>query len=77
MRRIQRKPRYRINKGPCPFCEGEADLDYKNPESLSKFISDRGKILGRSRTGVCQKHQKRLAKAVKRARHLGMMRFVS
>ena len=59
----------------CPFCDG-LELDYKKPEILRRFITDRGKIIGRSRTGVCAKHQRRLGKAIKRARHLALLPFV-
>lgn len=59
----------------CSFCKDKKEPDYKESESLRKFISDRGKILGRSKTGICQKHQKRLAAAIKRARHLALLPF--
>ena len=46
-------------------------------EILRKFISDRGKISSRSRTGVCAKHQRSMTKAIKRARHLALLPFVA
>lgn len=52
-------------------------FDYKDPEILGKFVSDRGKIIGRSRTGLSAKQQRRLAKAVKRARYLGLLPFTT
>ena len=51
--------------------------DYKQVEVLEKFVSDRGKISPRSRTGLSAKNQKRLAIAVKRARHLALLPFVA
>ena len=49
--------------------------DYKNYEVLDKFMSDRAKISGRDRSGLCAKHQRQLAAAVKRARHLALLPF--
>jgi len=60
----------------CYFCQNKKLPDYKLVEVLSKFISDRGKILSVSKTGVCAKHQRKLAKAIKQARHLGLLPFV-
>lgn len=59
----------------CAFCKAEKEPDYKDPESLSSQMTDRGKIIGRSRSGLCAKHQRRLAKAVKRARILALLPF--
>lgn len=69
-RKILPKPKY------CFFCQDEVLPDWKNPEVLKRCISERGKILGVDRTGLCQKHQRRLAQAVKRARFLGLLPFV-
>jgi len=44
---------------------------------LPKFISDRGKIMSREKSGVCSRHQRRLAKAIKYDRHLALLPFVS
>ena len=60
----------------CGFCEENKEPDYKEVESLGRFVTDRGKLVGRSRSGLCQKHQRRMAVAVKRARHLGLLPFV-
>jgi len=61
--------------GNCPFCRNAGEPDYKNYTELAKFISDRAKIIGRNRSGVCPKHQRRLAIEIKRARHLGLLPF--
>jgi small subunit ribosomal protein S18 len=66
-----------IVTGPCPFCKGEIEPDYKDIDKISRFVSDRGKILGGSRTGVCSKHQRRLTRAIKNARHLGLLPFTA
>jgi small subunit ribosomal protein S18 len=63
-------------KASCYFCQEKKDPSYKKVKTLRKFVSDREKIYGRSKTGLCQKHQRRLAKEVKRARHLALLPFV-
>ena len=61
----------------CFYCQDKKEPDYKQWKVLRKFITDRGKIVGRSKTGVCAKHQRRLAQAIKRARHLALLPFVA
>lgn len=62
----------------CPFVTaGFKDIDYKDTNTLSKFITDRGKILPRRITGVSAYFQKRLAEAIKRARHMALLPFVA
>ena len=61
----------------CFFCQSGKMLDYKETETLSRFVSDRGKIISRTKSGVCAKHQRRLAREVKRARYLGLIPFVA
>ncbi|MEJ2348090.1 MAG: 30S ribosomal protein S18 [Patescibacteria group bacterium] len=60
----------------CPFCKSGKEPSYKDYESLKKFLTDRSKIIGEDRSGLCAKHQRRLSIAVKRARHLGLLPFV-
>jgi len=58
----------------CQFCSGELEItDYHDDRMLRRFISDTAKILPRRRTGVCAKHQRRLAMTVKRARMLAII----
>lgn len=52
-------------------------IDYKNPEFLLKFINEQGKILPRRLTGTSAKYQKKVATAVKRARHLAILPYVA
>ena len=52
-------------------------VDYKNPDYLIKFINEQGKILPRRLTGTSQKYQKKVNKAVKRARHLAILAYVA
>lgn len=51
--------------------------DYRNTTLLKKFITERGKIVGKSRSGLCSTHQRELGTAVKRARHLALLQFSS
>jgi len=61
----------------CFFCQGGVIPDYKEPEVLRRFISERGKIISRTRSGVCAKHQRRLAGEIKKARYLALLPFVA
>ena len=62
----------------CPFvASGIKRIDYKDIETLSKFITERGKIIPRRITGVCAHYQKMLAAAVKKARFMALLPFVS
>ena len=60
----------------CYFCQkGVEDIEFKETEVLKRFISGMAKIKARKKTGVCSKHQRRLAEAIKRARYLGLLPF--
>lgn len=62
----------------CAFCaERVRTPDYKDTKRLQRYLSDRGKILPRRRTGTCARHQRGLTTAIKRARHLAMLPFVA
>ena len=68
--------RYVPKRKVCAFCVAKVEvIDYKEPSLLIRYISDRAKIEPRHRTGTCAKHQRALAVAVKRARHLAMLPF--
>lgn len=68
--------RYIPKRKVCSFCVAHVEtIDYKDPAMLRRYISDRGKIEPRSKTGTCAKHQRALAQAVKRARHLALLPF--
>jgi small subunit ribosomal protein S18 len=65
-------------KRPCRFCESkEVYIDYKDEKRLLKYISEQGKIIPKRITGTCAKHQRQLVQAVKRARHLALIPYVS
>jgi len=62
----------------CKFTKAGLEyIDYKNVDMLNRFINDQGKILPRRVTGTSAKHQRQLAKAVKRARFLGLIPYVA
>ena len=61
----------------CPVCASGADVDYKDVNLLRKFLTERGKIQGRVRTGLCSKHQRQVTLAVKRARIMALLPFVA
>ena len=70
-------PRFRKQrKKVCLLCSDKNFvLDYKNPEQLRKFISDKGKILPRRITGNCAKHQRHIAEQIKRARAIALLPY--
>ncbi len=71
------RPRYVPSRKVCSFCASKVEtIDYKDPQKLRGYISDRGKIQPRRRTGTCAKHQRILARAIKRARHLALLPYV-
>ncbi len=79
--RGDREPRSRNRKGRkkvCAFCVDKIhDIDYKDVPRLRRYLSDRGKIVPRRVTGTCARHQRQLTIAIKRARHLAFLPFVT
>lgn len=61
----------------CFFCQHKIEPSFKDIDNLSKFLSPRKKILGRDKTGVCAKHQRKLTKEIKHARYLSLLPYVS
>jgi small subunit ribosomal protein S18 len=59
----------------CLFCETKTLPSYKEYEILTKFLSDRGRILSRERSGICAKHQRKMAVEIQRARFLALLPF--
>ena len=71
------KARYIPKRKVCSFCRDKVeDINYKDTVQLRPFISDRGKIAPRRKTGTCARHQRILAVAIKRARHLALLPYV-
>ncbi len=70
--------RYIPKRKVCPFCvDRSRKIDYKEVETLRRFISDRGKMELRHRTGVCARHQRMLSTELKRARYLALLPYTA
>jgi len=68
---------YFTRKKYCLFCKEKIKLiDYKDSKTLGNYILETGKILPARVSGTCSYHQKQLTKAIKRARHMGLLKFV-
>lgn len=68
--------RYYPRRKVCNFCMDQIDeIDYKDIGRMRRYVSDRGKIEPRRQTGTCAKHQRALAVAIKRARHVALIPF--
>ena len=80
-REVQKSSRpaaHQRRKKVCIFCEEHAEsIDYKDVAKLRKFISERSKILPRRVTGCCAYHQRELTTAIKRARQVALIPYVS
>lgn len=69
---------YARRRKVCRFCIEKTDhIDYKDVRLLSQFVPERGKILPSRVSGVCAPHQKRLMRAIKRARNIALLPFAS
>ena len=78
--RRPRRPggRYVPRRKVCAFCVDKVpSVDYKDVGRLGRYISDRGKIESRRNTGTCAKHQRSLAVALKRARHMALLPYTA
>jgi small subunit ribosomal protein S18 len=72
------RPRRRGRRKVCKFCADKAaHIDYKDIRTLEKFVTERGKIMPRRMSGVCAKHQRELAIAIKRARVVALLPYVA
>ena len=73
-RPMNRKSRKKV----CTFCVEKSDfIDYKDSQKLRRFMSERSKILPRRVTGTCAAHQRELTVAIKRARHVALLPYIS
>jgi small subunit ribosomal protein S18 len=76
-KRTGKRPQRFFRKKPCALClQGVEHVDYKDVELLRKYISYNAKILPRRITGICTRHQRMLANAIKRARIVALLPFV-
>ena len=72
MRRYIARPKF------CQFCvDKNVEIDYKQVDMLRRFVTEEGKIRPRRQSGTCAKHQRELASAVRRARHLAFLPYVA
>ena len=77
-RMLKRKPMFPIRKKVCRFCsEKRSSMDYKDVPRLQKFLTEKGKIIPSRISGNCAKHQRQLARAIKRARAISLLPYVA
>ena len=78
MDRDNRGPRGRKRRKVCAFCVDKVEcIDYKDSAKLRRYTSERAKILPRRTTGTCAMHQRQLTEAIKRARQIALLPFVT
>ena len=70
-----RRP-FQKKRKSCPFSGSKSKIDYKDIKTLTKFVSERGKIIPSRISSVSAKKQRELSKAIKRARYIGLMPYV-
>ena len=76
--RPRRRGRFIPRRKVCAFCVDHLDyIDYKDPTRLRRYVSERGKIEPRRKTGTCARHQRTLTQAIKRARHVALLPFTA
>ncbi|MFP4459203.1 MAG: 30S ribosomal protein S18 [Candidatus Zixiibacteriota bacterium] len=77
-RRMQKKRKRDFGRVKvCRFCTNpDLEIDYKNVDLLRKFTNKRGKIIARRLSGLCSKHQRKVTRAIKRARYVALMPYV-
>jgi len=66
-----------FRKKVCRFCANKAKIDYKDADALRRYMTERGKILPRRITGTCAKHQREVARSIKRARAICLLPYVA
>ncbi len=71
-------PRRVFQRKVCRFCSEHVEqIDYKDLERVGRYVTDRGKIIPSRITGTCARHQRRLTEAIKRARFMALLPYVS
>ncbi|MFO7298851.1 MAG: 30S ribosomal protein S18 [Actinomycetes bacterium] len=73
----RQEPRRAAKSRPCPVCAEGGTVDWKDAASLRKYMSDRAKIRGRRVTGLCPKCQRKVARAIKNAREMALLPYIS
>lgn len=75
---MERNQRGRKRRKVCTFCVDKVEqIDYKDTAKIRRFISERSKILPRRMTGTCASHQRQLTEAIKRARHIALLPYIT
>ena len=73
---MQKKRKIKVPRN-CQFCHEKTSPDFREVGVLSRYMTERARIIGRDRSGVCALHQRSLTSAIKRARHVALLPFVS
>jgi small subunit ribosomal protein S18 len=73
---IKKKRKIKVPRN-CFFCKEKIDPTFREVANLSRFMNDRGRIVGRDRSGTCAQHQRKLSTEIKRARHLALLPFTA
>ena len=74
----QRRNRFVRTPRVCPFCKAKVKgIDFKQADQLRRYVTERGKIKARRKIGTCARHQRMLAIAIKRARHVALLPFTT
>jgi len=74
----RRGGRFQTRRKVCAFCaDKEKKINWKQPETVRRYVGDAGQIFPRRKSGVCARHQRRVAIAIKRARHMALLPYTS
>ena len=77
-RPFNRRGRFQARRKVCAFCaDKEKKIDWKKPETVRRYVGDAGQIFPRRKSGVCARHQRKVAIAIKRARHMALLPYTS
>ncbi|MBT6401758.1 30S ribosomal protein S18 [candidate division WWE3 bacterium] len=74
-KKTNNKSRKKIKIPKCYFCESDSNPNYKDTLVLRRFITERGKIVAASRSGICSKHQRTLSSEIKKARFMALIPY--
>ena len=74
--KFAKRPKRVAKKKVCVFCADKSKvIDYKDVNTLKRFVTEKGKIVSRRQTGTCSKHQREIANAIKRARYMALIPY--
>lgn len=74
----EKNKKYKVQFGPkdCVFCQKKTDPDFKDTDTLKKYLTLRGRIVSREKSRICQWHQRKLAREIKKARSVMLLPYV-